>query len=176
MHALINEYGNSIISGVTFVLIMALVFTGIGLFMLSGQMTGVLDSGIIKAEAEEGEKALGDRLSIHADNIAMQGDMKVGLYQRVYYERDTADLIGLKNGDAKRVHINSVYLLRENDRHSDGYEVTDQVVHVDMSGSDSYLEFNLPGTYRIVTSVTDSNSIVSNYQIFVFVDKRRGRE
>jgi hypothetical protein len=175
MQALIKEYGNSIISGVTFVLMLALIFTGIGLFLFTDQLTGVLENGIIKAEAEEGEKALNDRLSIHADNIAME-DMYIGLYQKIYYERDGGSLIGLKDGNAKRVHINSVFLLRENDRHSDGYEVTDQVVHEDMSGSNSYLEFNLPGTYRIVTSITDSNSIVSNYQIFVFVDKRRGKE
>ncbi|MGN0240839.1 MAG: hypothetical protein ACI4CS_04050 [Candidatus Weimeria sp.] len=174
MQTLIKEYGNSIISGVTFVLILALVFSGIGLFMLAGQMTGVIDSGTIKAEAEEGEKTLYDRLSVHADNIAME-DMYIGLYQKIYYERDGGRLICLKGGSAKRVHISSVFLLRENDRHSDGYEVTDQVVHEDMSGNDSYLEFCLPGTYRIVTSVTDSNSIVSSYQVFVFVDKRRGK-
>lgn len=175
MQALIKEYGGSIISGVSFVLIVALVFTGIGLFLMTDKMTGVLDGGIIKAEAEEGESALGERLSIHAANIAMAGDMYIGLHQKVYYEKEGERLIGLTNGNAQRVHINSVNLLRENDRHSDGYEVTDQVVHEDMMGDDSYLQFNLPGTYRIVTSITDADSIVSNYQVFIYVDKRRGR-
>lgn len=174
MQELIKEYGNSIISGVVFVLVVALIFTGLGLIFLTDKMAGVLDDGIIKAEAGDGEVALNARLQIPADNIAMEGDVYIGLYQKVYYERNGGSLIGLKNGDARRIHINAVYLLRANDRYSDGYEVTDQVVHEDLSGNDSYIEFNLPGTYRIISSVTDSNSIVSNYQLFVFADKRRG--
>ena len=64
MQELIKEYGNSIISGVVFVLVVALIFTGLGLIFLTDKMAGVLDDGIIKAEAGDGEVALNARLQI----------------------------------------------------------------------------------------------------------------
>jgi lipopolysaccharide export LptBFGC system permease protein LptF len=174
MQALIREYGHSIITWTVFAAIVALIFTGLSFFSSAGLMTDTMDRGLIRAEAETGEKELQKKLDVKADNIAMAGDTYVGIRQKLYYEKNGDDsLIKLKNGKAERIHINAVYMLKGEEEYSNGYEVTDQVVHEDMDGNDSFMEFTMPGCYRITLSVTDSESVVSNYQLFIHAGKRR---
>ncbi|MQN01859.1 MAG: hypothetical protein DUD27_03875 [Lachnospiraceae bacterium] len=174
MQALIKEYGHSIVTAVAFFAIMALIFTGFNLMLSDERLTEELDSGIVRQESQTGEAALKQRLSIRSDNVAMSSDKYIGVHQNIYYEK-SGGLINLKNGGARRIHINAVRLLHGNETYSDGYDVTDQVIYEDIYGNNSYLRFTMPGIYRIVVSVTDSNSVTSSYQVFVHVSHRKGR-
>ena len=174
MKTLIKEYGSSLLSGAAFYLIVGLLFTGLALMTSALAMTRSLDTGLIHAEKSDGEKAMMNRLNVRSDNISMASDTYIGIDQKVYYERNGADsIIRLKKGRAERLHINEVCLLRGEEKYSNGYEVTDQVLHEDEYGNDSYLQFGIPGCYRIVVSVKDSGKVVSNYQLFIYVGKRR---
>lgn len=110
-----------------------------------------------------------------ADNIAMSGDVLVQCGRKIYYCNDGSALIGLRNGKGGRIHISSVYLLRDGGSDDEGYNITDQVLHEGESedGADSYLEFLDCGNYRLVVNVTDGNNIVSDYQVFVTAVRRR---
>lgn len=174
MQTIIREYGHSIVQGIVFSTVIVLLITGLSLFGSMRLMSDGIDKGMIKAEAGSGEKALKSHLDKKSDNLAISGDVYVGRDQRIYYEKDSDENpIRLRNGNAKRIHINAVYLLRNNVEDNDGYEVTDQVLSEDMTGDSSYLSFKMPGTYRLSVSVTDSDSVVSNYQFFMHVGARR---
>lgn len=178
MQTIIKEYGHTLLQGAVFVLVIILVFAGLSLIGSMGRMTNSLDGGIIRAEAGSGEASVINDLQTAPDNIAMSGNVYVCRGERIYFEGEGGSrLIGLKNGNASRIHINSVHLLRgETDGaleyDYDGYDVTDQALTESADGN-SYLCFKDSGNYRLVVSVTDANSVVSCYHIFVHVGVRR---
>lgn len=172
MQTLIKEYGEAILAAVVSALIIGLIFGGLALTGKLGIITGSLDKGLIKEAKASSETALKKHMDVAADNMSMSGDVTVCCGRKIYYEKNGQQLIGIKNGEAKRIHIVSAWLLKDNESDNEGYEVTDQILH-ESDDEESYLMFVKPGNYRLVVSVTDSENIVSDYQVFVTAVNRR---
>ncbi len=166
MQTIIKEYGEAILAAVVTVLVIGLIFGGLTLIGRLGVITGKIETPLIQEAQASSEIALQKHMNIPADNIDMSDEVSVICGQYKHYGYD--DLIRLKGGKAGHIHISHVYLLADESADTEGYDVTDQVLH-----DNETLTFEIPGNYRLVVNVTDSSRVVSDYQIFVTAVERR---
>lgn len=169
MQTIIKEYGESILAAVVTVLVIGLIFGGLAFFGQMGVITGKIDDPLAKEAKAASETALRQHMDIPASNIDMSGEVSVVCGEPIHYDEADSELFRLDNSRAKNIHISHVYLL-EGDRYdNEGYDVTDQTLF----SNEKVLRFDIAGTYRLVVNVTDSRSVVSDYQVFVTALDRR---
>lgn len=173
LQTLIKEYGETILAAIVTAAIIGLIFGGLTLIGKLGVITGSIDTSLVQDAEASSEVALRSHMNIQSDNIDMSQDVTVVCGRDIYYAREGSELIRLKKGSAKLIHISHVYLIEGDSSDNEGYDVTDQILHLDASYDDSYLRFIRPGNYRLVVSITDANDVVSDYQIFVTAVERR---
>lgn len=165
MQTVIKEYGESILAAVVTVLVIGLIFGGLSLIGKLDVITGKIDTSLVQEAEASSETALKKHMDIPAANMDMSGEELVICGRQV----SIPALIKVNGGRADKIHISHVYLLEGGDFDNEGYEVTDQV----LSRTDQVLTFDTPGSYRLVVNVTDSNHVVSDYQVFVTAVERR---